>query len=263
MAMTRCKANLHFYNKDKHATCPYCEDMTASDRVSVRVEAAPSDPDDTCMAPTVAIDPQMLRPSSERETSVECHTAEGASTPQPSAPAPADQEFVQTVLAVGGMLPELKEEAAPAVASPEPAMEPELPGPPVLPDSEPRPAMQVSAGEAFNPVVGWLVSIDGPAKGRDYKIRSGMNEVAREEDPEVDLVIAGDPTISKRNHALIQYDPDDNGFYLIRLKNDAVKVNEAAVKRPIRLNAYDVLQLGSTRLVFVPLCSEKFQWDVP
>ncbi len=263
MAMTRCKANLHFYDKDKHAACPYCQDMTAGERVSVRLETVPSDPEDTCMAPTVAIDPQMLKFSSERGASVECRTEEAAPAPTAREPEPAGQEFVQTVLAVGGLVPEARQDITEVVPSPEPAPPAERPSVTVTPDSRPEPVASENESVGFNPVVGWLVSIDGPARGRDYKIRSGMNEVAREEDPEVDIVIVGDPTLSRRNHALIQYDPDDNGFYLIRLKNDAVRVNEAPVKRPIRLNAYDVVQFGATRLVFVPLCSEKFRWGTP
>jgi hypothetical protein len=111
-----------------------------------------------------------------------------------------------------------------------------------------------------DPVAGWLVCVQGPEKGRDYRLKAGMNEIAREEDPEVDIVLRADNTISRRYHAEIQYDPDENEFYLIKLKNEAVMLNDKKVKRPVQLSPYDIIQLGETRLVFVPLCSEKFKW---
>jgi pSer/pThr/pTyr-binding forkhead associated (FHA) protein len=73
-------------------------------------------------------------------------------------------------------------------------------------------------------------------------------------------VITGDKLISRRYHAEILYDPEENVFYLIQKKNEALKINDSRVRRPTRLNPYDIIQLGETRLVFVPLCSERFQW---
>jgi hypothetical protein len=259
MAMTRCKANLHFYDTEKHGTCPYCEEMTGNGRPVVQVEAVHSDIGDTCTAPTITMDPQKIKIPAERDSSADCQSA--AELPQEEMPASEpDQQFVQTVLAIGGITPEIREEPALAASPYEQFVQVEPVAESATLDPDQKTVMLFKESKAFNPVVGWLVSVEGPERGRDYRIKSGMNEIAREEDPEVDIVIKGDSTISRRHHAEIQYDPEDNVFYLIKLKNEAVKVNDVTVKRPTRLSPYDVLQFGTSRLVFVPLCSEKFHW---
>ena len=41
-----------------------------------------------------------------------------------------------------------------------------------------------ASNSVFDPVVEWLVCIDGPEKGRDYRIRSGNNYIGRSQDIE-------------------------------------------------------------------------------
>src|SRR5665647_2810493 len=57
----------------------------------------------------------------------------------------------------------------------------------------------------IDPVVGWLVCIKGPSRGRDYRIRSGRNGIGRSE--AMDVQIAGDDTVSRENHAFLVYEP--------------------------------------------------------
>ena len=57
----------------------------------------------------------------------------------------------------------------------------------------------------IDPVVGWLLCVDGPEKGRDYRIRSGRNSIGRAEN--MDICISGDSSISRERHAIIAYDP--------------------------------------------------------
>ena len=42
-----------------------------------------------------------------------------------------------------------------------------------------------------------------------------------------------------------------------------LRVNDSPepVMMTVRLKAYDVLTIGSTKLMFVPLCGEQFSWD--
>src|SRR5215813_9514862 len=53
----------------------------------------------------------------------------------------------------------------------------------------------------LEPVVGWLVCVEGPDRGRDYRIRSQRNFIGR--DTRMDISIAGDSQISRENHAVI------------------------------------------------------------
>ncbi|QDS32802.1 FHA domain-containing protein [Brevibacillus brevis] len=114
--------------------------------------------------------------------------------------------------------------------------------------------------EGIEPVTGWLVCIEGPQQGQDYRIMAEKNFIGRAEDMHIRIV--GDNTISRRNHAVIVYDPKKRNFYL--LPGDASGLayhNNEAVYTPVELTAYDVLQLGKSTFIFIPLCGVHFEWD--
>ena len=112
----------------------------------------------------------------------------------------------------------------------------------------------------IDPVVGWLVSLDGTEKGRDYRIRTDNNHVGRDE--KMDICIRGDDTISRENHATISYDSRDKIFYFTPGDGRSiVRLNDKGVFATTELNAYDILEIGKTKLVFLPLCGEKFEWE--
>ena len=111
----------------------------------------------------------------------------------------------------------------------------------------------------IDPVVGWLVCIEGPEKGKDYRLFSRINTIGREEGN--DVVIPGDQTISQKNHVKLGYDPKHNLFTLIPGDgHNMVYVNDAPLYIPTVLNAYDVIEMGELKLIFQPLCSERFRW---
>lgn len=110
------------------------------------------------------------------------------------------------------------------------------------------------------PVVGWLVSIGGSNFGEDFKLKSGRNFIGRA--PDMDVVLSGDPSISRMRHAVIVYEPKSN-IFLVQ-PGDAKELfylNDKVVLTATEIKAYDVLSLGNTKLLFVPCCSDKFNWD--
>ncbi|WP_174809898.1 FHA domain-containing protein [Paenibacillus alvei] len=112
----------------------------------------------------------------------------------------------------------------------------------------------------IEPVTGWLVCIEGPQLGQDYRIMAEKNFIGRAE--EMHIRILGDNAISRRNHAVIVYDPKKRNFYL--LPGDASGLayhNEEAVYSPVELAAYDVIQLGRSKFIFIPLCGIHFEWN--
>ena len=112
---------------------------------------------------------------------------------------------------------------------------------------------------SMEPVVGWLVCIEGPMRGMDYRIHAGYNYIGREQG---DIHVAGDMQISHANHALIAYDHDENAFYFgPSAGRNIVKVNGKAVLGTVEIHSHDVLSLGKTRMLFVALCGEKFRWE--
>ncbi len=111
----------------------------------------------------------------------------------------------------------------------------------------------------IDPVVGWLVCVEGKEKGRDYRMHADNNYIGRDE--KMDICIRGDDTISRENHAVISYDMNNETYYFSPgTGRSIVHVNGKAVFATIQISAYDSIQLGSTRLVFIPLCGEAFNW---
>ena len=111
----------------------------------------------------------------------------------------------------------------------------------------------------YEPVVGWLVCVEGPEGGKDYRLFGRINSIGRAEDN--DVVLAQEHTVSQKNHVRIAYDAKHNNFQLIPGEGTNVTyLNDEPLYVPQKLNAYDVLEMGDTKLIFVPLCSERFRW---
>ena len=112
----------------------------------------------------------------------------------------------------------------------------------------------------IDPVVGWLVCIKGPSRGRDYRIRSGRNGIGRSE--AMDVQITGDDTVSRENHAFLVYEPRKRTFSIRPGDGRGlVYLNGDEVIQASDIKGYDIIELGETQLMFVPLCSDKFNWD--
>lgn len=114
--------------------------------------------------------------------------------------------------------------------------------------------------EVIDPVTGWLVCIKGPQMGRDYRIMAEKNFVGRAEDMHIQIL--GDNSISRRNHATLVYDPKARSTLI--LPGDAsglAYLNNQAVYTPTELNPYDVIQLGMSEFLFIPLCGDNFEWE--
>ena len=111
----------------------------------------------------------------------------------------------------------------------------------------------------LDPVVGWLVCIEGPEKGKDYRLLDRINTIGR--GAENDVVLELEPTVSQRNHARLAYDAKHNNFQMIPGEGHNITyLNEMPLYVPQLLHAYDVIEFGETKLLFIPLCTEQFQW---
>lgn len=111
----------------------------------------------------------------------------------------------------------------------------------------------------IDPVVGWLVCIEGPEMGKDYHLYGRINTIGRSDGN--DVVLAQEQTVSQKNHARVAYDFKHNQFQLIPGEGRNIfYLNDEPVYIPRPLQAYDVLEFGQTKLLFIPLCSDRFQW---
>lgn len=130
------------------------------------------------------------------------------------------------------------------------------------PKTEPVSPVAASSEEStsFDPVVGWLVCIEGATKGTDYRIHSQNNYIGRS--AKMDISIPEDSHISAENSAIIAYDNEDRTFYFgPGSGRNIVRVNGKPALSVEKIEAYDVLTIGTTKLLFVPLCGDRFDWN--
>lgn len=126
-----------------------------------------------------------------------------------------------------------------------------------------NPASRESQPEAefFELAAGWLVIVDGPGRGCTREIYYGMNSIGRNPDERISLDF-GDTTISRESHAYIVFDEKQLDFYIQHGgKSNLVRLNDSPVLAPQELSRGDVIEIGGTRLMFVPLCGKEFQWE--
>ena len=117
------------------------------------------------------------------------------------------------------------------------------------------------AGETVRPATGWLVCINGETKGTDYRIYQGYTYIGR--DPAQNQIAIPDDHISSVPSARILYDIPSRKFFINECNGarNPVYLNDKLFDGRVELQAYDIIKLGNTRLLFVPLCTEKFAWE--
>ena len=246
MAQIECGRG-HLYDPDKNPTCPYCN---GGQKITVASAGR-----------TAPIGRSVLSPS---------RTAPVGGTPVTAA---------QKTAPLSGVSVTAPQKTAPlsgiSVTAPQKTMPPRgygVPQPDPAPTPPPSPPgfgvsvaaagktvgmMQAQMG--FDPVVGWLACVEGPSRGKSYTVRGGVNAIGRSE--RMDIVITGDLKISAENHAKISYSDKHNRFNLLPGEGrNIVYLNDEEVFTPMPLRAYDLIDFGETKLLFVPLCGERFTW---
>jgi hypothetical protein len=131
-----------------------------------------------------------------------------------------------------------------------------------------RPSSKGSAnteghGDNFvtEPVVGWLVIIDGPGKGNYVKLGFGMNAIGRSSESRITIDF-GDDQISRDNHASLTYDSKNRKFYIQHGGGaNLTYLGDSPVLQPFELKGNEIISIGNTRLYFVPFCGANFNWD--
>lgn len=111
-----------------------------------------------------------------------------------------------------------------------------------------------------DPVVGWLVCLDGPDRGRDFRLHGEKNFIGRA--PHMDVCIPGDDTVSRERHGVVIFDPKKQVFWV--LPGDAsglVYLNGEIVHSPTQIKRDDLLEIGQTKLVLIPFCGEQYSWN--
>ena len=119
-----------------------------------------------------------------------------------------------------------------------------------------------SAGKVVqsNPVVGWLVCIQGAYLGQSFSLFDGNNSIGRNESN--DIVLSREKSVSSNKHAIITYEPRKKVFYVQAGDGHALTyLNEDVVMGSKEICIYDLLELGESAFIFIPLCGEDFTWE--
>ena len=249
MAQIECGRG-HLYDPEKYPTCPYCN-TNQQITVAAAGRTAPLravDPGRT--APVSVTAPQPTAPLQGMPVTADNKTMPPRGyAPQGAVPVTAPQKTMPP----RGYMPQ-----APAPApAPEPTAPPRPHGPSVLEAGKTVGMMQETMG--FDPVVGWLACVAGPSRGKSYTVRGGINAIGRGD--RMDITITGDRTISMENHAKISYSDRNNRFNLLPGDGrNIVYLNGEEVFGPMPLAPYDLIDFGETKLLFIPLCGERFNW---
>ncbi len=220
MQLTRCDQG-HYYDPTKHSGCPHCG-------IKIDFDFLPSTPASAGSAAGTGAD----------DRTVLMNNAPGTPVAPNDGGAAARQEDRTMAF---------NQASTPGASSAHPVA------------SENRTIGMFRKKLGIEPVVGWLVCIEGADRGRDYRIISEKNFIGRSE--KMDISIAGDETISRDGHAIISYNPKKNVFRIYPGESRGiVYLNEEEVTSATELNAYDLIEIGQSKLLFIPFCGEKFQW---
>ena len=117
------------------------------------------------------------------------------------------------------------------------------------------------AGQQVKPVVGWLVGIKGPARGKDFRLFSARNYIGRGAELEVSIE---DLHISREAVVQVAYDPRSRTFLIAPCDNHnhcLSYLNDELLMGTCKLQAHDRVMIGeTTELMFIPLCGADFDW---
>lgn len=109
------------------------------------------------------------------------------------------------------------------------------------------------------PVVGWLVCTRGKLQGKSFELKEGMNHIGRAVDMDIPLVY--DTAVTKHRHVTIVFDARNMKYMVLSGgSKNLVYINGNPLLETVELHIYDRILVGNTELMFVPLCSEQFNW---
>lgn len=109
------------------------------------------------------------------------------------------------------------------------------------------------------PITGWLVAVNTAVKGCSYNLKLGNNMIGHGK--LADISLDSDLSVTSGVHAVILYNEISRNFFIDPCNGSyLVWLNGQPLKRRAELTAYDNISVGSTELIFIPFCGEKFSW---
>lgn len=220
MNLTKC-SNGHYYDADKYSSCPHCsKNEDMEDDVTVNMEQTGT-MGSTMGGATFASAPAQQPKAAQPQTT-------------PSQPKAKPVSLMDAVNVA----------AAPSVVA----------------SDDDKTVSYYGGSMGTEPVVGWLVCIEGEMLGKAFELKNGKNFIGRS--AAMDVILEGDPNVSRERHAIVTYEP--KGRVFIAQPGDSRELfymNEQVVLMNVEMHDRDVLSIGKTKLMFVPLCGPDFAWE--
>ena len=109
-------------------------------------------------------------------------------------------------------------------------------------------------------MAGWLVVLDGPARGQDLRLGEGRNFLGVDAAGNPAVLGANSPLAVRRG--IVVYDPQDNNWCALPgSSNELCTLNGKSLIEKMPLTAGNTFAVGGAQLRFVPLCGPKFNWN--
>ena len=111
----------------------------------------------------------------------------------------------------------------------------------------------------IEPPTGYLICVAGEDYGMGFPLKTGNNSIGRS--VSMDVVIM-DEKVSREKQAFVMYEPRKREFYMKPGEGTGLcYLNGELVLEPVKMKALDLIWLGDTKLMLVPVCCEGFSWD--
>lgn len=108
-------------------------------------------------------------------------------------------------------------------------------------------------------VTGWLVCVDGPDRGRDYRLHHGNNKVGR--GVHTDVYVANDPKIALKGHCGIVYENKKNLFFLVPEDGNLTYMDGKVLEGARELRTGDCFRIGDSEFEFIAFCRGERRWE--
>lgn len=108
-------------------------------------------------------------------------------------------------------------------------------------------------------VTGWLVCVEGPERGRDYRLRYGFNRIGRNH--EMDVCIFEDEEITRETHCSVVYEERSNRFLLVPGQGTLTWMGEELVEGPCEIFNGSRFQIGRSILELITFCRDGVTWE--
>lgn len=110
-----------------------------------------------------------------------------------------------------------------------------------------------------DPPVGYLICTAGEDYGIGFPLKSGNNSIGRS--ASMDVVIL-DEKVSREKQAFVLYEPHNREFYMKPGEGTGLcYLNGKIVLGPVKMQAFDMVSLGDTKLMLIPVCCDRFSWE--